>query len=126
MENIDYVLPLLNKVTLLGVGFAIDDFGTGYSSLSYLRYLPINKLKIDRAFVMNIENNNDDVNMVKAIIAMSKSLNLVILAEGIENITQLNLLKELSCERYQGYYFNKPLDHETFSTLYLNPKKSAS
>ncbi len=123
MENIEFILPLLNQIRESGVGFAIDDFGTGYSSLSYLRYLPINKLKIDRAFVMNIETNNDDVNLVKAIIAMSKSLNLVVLAEGIENQSQLNLLKDLSCERYQGYFFSKPLDSATFSSLYFEQRK---
>lgn len=123
MENIEFILPLLNETRKLGVGFAIDDFGTGYSSLSYLRYLPINKLKIDRAFVMNIESNNDDVNLIKAIIAMSKSLNLIVLAEGIENQSQLDLLKGLACERYQGYYFNKPLDSRTFTLLYMEPKE---
>ncbi|MFT5594438.1 MAG: diguanylate cyclase (GGDEF)-like protein/PAS domain S-box-containing protein [Oceanicoccus sp.] len=124
MENIDFILPLLNEIKESGVGFAIDDFGTGYSSLSYLRYLPIKKLKIDRAFIMNIENNNDDKNMVKAIIAMSKSMNLIVLAEGIENQVQLNLLRELLCERYQGYFFNKPLDRSTFTSLYFEPKKT--
>lgn len=123
MENIDYILPILNKIKTLGVGFAIDDFGTGYSSLSYLRYLPINKLKIDRAFIMNIENNKDDISMVKAIVAMAKSLNLTVLAEGIENQNQLNLIKELSCERYQGYFFNKPLDANNFTSLYFQQQK---
>lgn len=123
MENIDFILPILNKIKDLGVGFAIDDFGTGYSSLSYLRYLPISKLKIDRAFIMNIENNNDDAVMVKTIIAMAKSLNLSVIAEGIENQTQLNLLKALSCERYQGYFFNKPLDADRFSELYFTQQK---
>lgn len=125
MENIDHILPLLNQIKDIGVGFAIDDFGTGYSSLSYLRYLPINKLKIDRAFIMNIENDKDDVSMVKAIIAMSKSLNLIVLAEGIENSNQLDLLQNLSCDRYQGYYFNKPLDSHTFTSLYFQQEKYA-
>ncbi|GAA6136134.1 hypothetical protein NBRC116188_29240 [Oceaniserpentilla sp. 4NH20-0058] len=120
MENIDYILPILNEIQDIGIRFAIDDFGTGYSSLSYLRYLPINKLKIDRAFVMNIENNQDDIAMVKAIVAMAKSLNLITLAEGIETESQLKLLQSLHCERYQGYYFNKPLDSDTFESLYMN------
>jgi len=123
MENLDFILPILNKIKEIGVGFAIDDFGTGYSSLSYLRYLPINKLKIDRAFVMNIEKSKDDVNLVKAIIAMSRSLNLTVLAEGIETQKQLTLLRDLSCERYQGYLFSKPLDAATFSTLYFPERK---
>jgi len=120
MENIDFVQPLLSEICELGVSFAIDDFGTGYSSLSYLRYLPINKLKIDRAFVLNIENNKEDVAMVKAIVAMAKSLNLNVLAEGIETEIQLNILKEQGCESYQGYYFSRPIEKETFYSLYIN------
>jgi diguanylate cyclase (GGDEF)-like protein len=119
MENIDFVKPLLSEICELGVFFAIDDFGTGYSSLSYLRYLPINKLKIDRAFVLNLENNKDDVVMVKAIIAMARSLNLKVLAEGIETEPQLNILKEQGCGFYQGYYFSRPIEKETFYSLYI-------
>ncbi len=120
MENIDFVQPLLSEICELGIFFAIDDFGTGYSSLSYLRYLPINKLKIDRAFVLNLENNQEDVAMVKAIIAMAKNLNLKVLAEGIETKPQLNILKEQGCDSYQGYYFSRPVEKETFYSLYIN------
>jgi EAL domain-containing protein (putative c-di-GMP-specific phosphodiesterase class I) len=109
MENIDFVNPLLSEICDLGLFFAIDDFGTGYSSLSYLRYLPINKLKIDRDFVLNLENNKEDVVMVKAIIAITRSLNLQVLAEGIETEPQLNILKEQGCGFYQGYYFSRPI-----------------
>ena len=119
MENIDYVQPLLNRIRDHGIHFAIDDFGTGYSSLSYLRYLPINKLKIDRAFVMNLEHNDDDVAMVKAIIAMGKNLNLNILAEGVENQEQLDILKEQGCGSFQGYLFSKPVDKKSFFDLYM-------
>ena len=120
MENIDFVQPLLNTIKDLGVKFAIDDFGTGYSSLSYLRYLPIDKLKIDRAFVMNLEENQADVAMAKSIIAMAKNLNLKVLAEGIETVAQLNILKEQDCDSYQGYYFGKPSDKDTFYSLYID------
>ncbi len=126
MENIDFVQPLLSKVCDLGVYFAIDDFGTGYSSLSYLRYLPINKLKIDRAFVLNLEENNEDVAMVKAIIAMAKNLNLKVLAEGIETKPQLRILQEQGCDSYQGYYFSRPVEKETFYSLYINGSKIIS
>lgn len=119
MENIDLILPILNEIKDLGISFAIDDFGTGYSSLSYLRYLPINKLKIDRAFIKNIEKNQDDVAMVKAIVAMAKNLNLITLAEGIETPSQRELVQSLACERYQGYLFSKPLDANSFSKLYM-------
>jgi diguanylate cyclase (GGDEF)-like protein len=120
MENIEYVLPLLNQIRQRDIHFAIDDFGTGYSSLSYLRYLPIEKLKIDRAFVMNLETSEDDVTLVKAIVAMTKNLNLKVLAEGIETQQQQKILKDLGCESYQGYYFSKPVDCDTFYSLYIN------
>ena len=120
MENIDFVQPLLSKVCDHDVFFAIDDFGTGYSSLSYLRYLPINKLKIDRAFVMNLETNQEDVAMVKAIISMSKNLNLKVLAEGIETQSQLKILQEQGCDSFQGYLFSRPVDQDTFYDLYIN------
>lgn len=119
MENLDFVQPLLNEMKQQDVRFAIDDFGTGYSSLSYLRYLPINKLKIDRSFVMNLESSNDDVALVKAMIAMAKNLNLTVLAEGIETAGQLEILGSHGCDSYQGYYFSKPIDAETFNSLYI-------
>lgn len=120
MENIDFVLPLLNKIRERDIHFAIDDFGTGYSSLSYLRYLPIEKLKIDRAFVMNLETSEDDITLVKAIVAMAKNLNLKVLAEGIETQQQQEILQKLGCESYQGYFFSKPVDTDTFYSLYIN------
>ena len=79
----------------------------------------INKLKIDRAFVMNLEHNDDDVAMVKAIIAMGKNLNLNILAEGVENQEQLDILKEQGCGSFQGYLFSKPVDKKSFFDLYM-------
>jgi EAL domain-containing protein (putative c-di-GMP-specific phosphodiesterase class I) len=120
MENIEFVLPLLNQICEKNIRFAIDDFGTGYSSLSYLRYLPIDKLKIDRAFVMNLEQSEDDVALVRAIVAMAKNLNLKVLAEGIETQPQLEILQTQGCEAYQGYYFSKPVDKDTFYSLYIN------
>lgn len=119
MENIDFVQPLLNDVREKDVHFAIDDFGTGYSSLSYLRYLPINKLKIDRAFVKNLEHNNDDVAMVKAIISMGKSMGMSVLAEGIENTEQLAILQKQGCDAYQGYLFSRPLAKQEFERRYI-------
>jgi EAL domain-containing protein (putative c-di-GMP-specific phosphodiesterase class I) len=120
MENIDFVQPLLTTIKELGVKFAIDDFGTGYSSLSYLRYLPIDKLKIDRAFIMNLESNEADVAMAKSIIAMAKNLKLKVLAEGIETVAQLDILKAQECDSYQGYYFGIPVDKDKFYSLYID------
>lgn len=120
MENFSVVRPLLSEIKHLGVNIAIDDFGTGYSSLSYLRYLPIDKLKIDRAFIMNLESNQADVAMAKSIIAMGKNLNLKVLAEGIETVAQLDILKEQECDSYQGYHFGIPVNKETFYSLYIS------
>ena len=120
MENLALVTPLLNEIRKQGISFALDDFGTGYSSLSYLRHLPIQKLKIDRAFVKNLETNNDDAALVNAIIAMARSLNLNVLAEGVESDGQKTILQRHGCQLYQGYLFGKPVNAADFAQHYLN------
>ncbi len=99
----------LKQMTELGIKLSMDDFGTGYSSLSYLRQYPFNILKIDRSFINSITSKQGDYNLVKAIIAMSHSLGLEVVAEGVETEQQLMLLNELGCDYAQGYYFSKPL-----------------
>lgn len=108
VNNIKIVVNTLARLNALGLTIAIDDFGTGYSSLSYLKRFPINTLKIDRAFVQDINTSASDNAIVSAIIAMSKSLGIDVIAEGVETETQLELLKSHGCRHFQGYYFGKP------------------
>ncbi|PHR53941.1 MAG: GGDEF domain-containing protein [Arcobacter sp.] len=117
MKEAEYAFKTLNKLRTLGITLSIDDFGTGYSSLAYLKKLPINKIKIDKSFIDDIARNESDVEITKAIIAMSHSLRLNVLAEGVETAAQLQVLKELNCEKYQGYYFSKPISADQFQVL---------
>ncbi len=108
LSDDEHTYNLLNKINKLGISIAIDDFGKGYSSLSYLKKLPVQTLKIDRLFIKDLGNDNDSQAIVKAIIAMGKALNKKVIAEGVENIGQLNILKDLGCEHAQGYYISTP------------------
>lgn len=107
-----YIQDFLNKLSDLGVKLAMDDFGTGYSSLNYLRQFPFDVLKIDRSFIDGIAANNADEDLVKATIAMSHSLGLTVVAEGVETQEQLSVLENLGCDFVQGYYFSKPITGE--------------
>jgi len=109
-DNPNKSISILNELKKLGVKILIDDFGTGFSSLSYLKKLPIDKLKIDKIFIDNIENNKEDILIIKTIIDLANNFNLDIIAEGVENENQLNILKEMNCFEIQGYLFSKPLN----------------
>ncbi|MDX1695360.1 MAG: EAL domain-containing protein [Ketobacteraceae bacterium] len=100
---------LLKSLSEQGIRFAIDDFGTGYSSLSYLKQFPISTLKIDRSFVKDITVDPDDAAIVNAIIALAKNLNLDVIAEGVENVSQVKYLEQFECERIQGFLYSRPL-----------------
>lgn len=109
MKNQLESIEVLQALKKLGVTISMDDFGTGYSSLSYLKNLPVDRLKIDRSFIMETPQNKDDVAIVKTIIALSKNLGLDIIAEGVETKEQVDLLVSEGCYDIQGYYFSKPL-----------------
>jgi len=115
MSGFNQVENILSEINKLGIHLAMDDFGTGYSSLSYLRKYPFNIVKIDKSFIDGIANNSEDRALVAASIAMSKVLNLVVVAEGIENYEQFEVLQSLECDFIQGFLFDKALSAEEFT-----------
>lgn len=117
IEDFSAGLSCLNELKALGLKVSIDDFGTGYSSLSYLKEIPADTLKIDRSFVEGLENSQAQLAIVKAIIVLGHSLNLRIVAEGVENEAQLTILSEHECDFIQGYLVSKPLSASDMETL---------
>lgn len=111
-------IAAINEIKNLGVSIAIDDFGTGYSSLSYLAVLPINKLKIDRTFTKELQDNSTNRKLIQAMVSLANSLKLAIIAEGVESQSELQELKKLKCFEYQGYYFDKPLQTSEFTAKF--------
>ncbi len=103
------VLETLTALKALGVSLAMDDFGTGYSSLSYLKRFPIDVLKVDQSFIRNITTDPGDAAITRAVVAMAHSFGMSVIAEGVETLAQLDFLRDLGCEEFQGYYFSKPL-----------------
>jgi EAL domain-containing protein (putative c-di-GMP-specific phosphodiesterase class I) len=109
MKDMDNCIIKLSKLNDYGIKIAIDDFGTGYSSLSYLRRLPIDTIKIDRSFIHDMHNGEDNSSIVIAIIAMAKGLNLNIISEGVETQAQLDQLRTWRCMHAQGFLFGRPM-----------------
>ena len=110
MENIESAIAILEKLKNLGITIAMDDFGTGYSSLSYLRRLPIDIVKLDQSFVREIPGSHEDILIAQTIIAMTQSLNLTLIVEGVENVKQLNFFRQQGCHIVQGFLFSKPVE----------------
>lgn len=113
MENVEEAQHILHKLQAMGVTLAIDDFGTGYSSLSYLRNFPIDRLKIDKSFIHRISTHPDDAAITEAIIVMGHIIGIKIVAEGVEQKDEMTFLQANNCDEAQGFYFSKPIDHET-------------
>lgn len=120
MEDIAVTAATVDLLNELGVGFSIDDFGTGYSSLSYLKRFKVNKLKIDRSFVNDLDIDAEDRAIVSAIINLGKSLGFKTVAEGVETQQQLNFLRGFKCDGIQGFYFSKPVPAEEFAFMLKN------
>jgi diguanylate cyclase (GGDEF)-like protein/PAS domain S-box-containing protein len=112
MGNACKTIDTLRSLKKMGVRLSIDNFGTGYSSLSYLKHFPMDRIKIDRSFVADVNNSKSDATIVEAIISMAHSLNVKVTAEGVENSEQLNFLAERNCDEVQGYYLRRPMSAE--------------
>lgn len=117
MQNPDFAVSILTQLREQGIHISIDDFGTGYSSLAHLKRFSVNTLKIDRTFVRDIENNSTDAAITSAIISMGNSLDLKVIAEGVETEGQFDLLREKKCDEMQGYLFSKPIPVEDVAAL---------
>lgn len=117
MGNPEQAIQTLRQLKSMGIALSIDDFGTGYSSLGYLKRFPLDHIKIDRSFIKDIPEDNDDATITRTIIAMAHSLRLKVIAEGVETEAQLNFLREHGCDEMQGYYFSRPLPGADFAEL---------
>lgn len=117
LSNLEYTYKLLEKFRDLGFKISMDDFGTGYSSLSCLKSMPIDTLKLDMEFIKDIEVDTKSRNIVSSIISLAKSLNLTVIAEGLETKAQVDFLKNLGCDIAQGFYFCKPIPQKKFENL---------
>lgn len=120
MHEVDEAMQILASLKRLGLSIAVDDFGTGYSSLNYLKQFPIDILKIDRSFVDGLPDGEQDAQIARAIVAMAHSLNLAVIAEGVETHDQLTFLREHGCDEVQGYLFGRPMQASRFEAQFSN------
>ncbi len=117
MDNPKANIEVLNKIVALGFTLSIDDFGTGYSSLSYLKQIPVSKLKIDKSFIDDILKGEDGESIVNAFILIAKSMNLEVIAEGVETQQQEHILLDIGCKLIQGYLYSKPIQKQKLIKL---------
>jgi EAL domain-containing protein (putative c-di-GMP-specific phosphodiesterase class I) len=109
MSNVDQAITVLHQLRAMGIQLSMDDFGIGYSSMNYLRKFPLHALKIDRSFVLELTTNRNDAAIVKAMLALGHSLNLRVIAEGVETVAHQHLLQSMGCDEMQGYCFARPV-----------------
>jgi len=114
VSNVESIIEKMNALKAQGICFSMDDFGTGYSSLSFLKRLPLDQLKIDQSFVNGILTDAHDVDIARMVVALSRSMGLDVIAEGVETEEQREALAQNGCLNYQGYLFSRPLDIRTF------------
>ena len=117
MHDIDAVAGDLRQLQTLGVLVSIDDFGTGYSSLGYVKRFPINRIKIDQCFIRNLDTDINDLAIVRAIVTLARSLDLQVVAEGVETVAQLDRVRQEGCHEVQGYFFGRPMPVASFRDL---------
>jgi EAL domain-containing protein (putative c-di-GMP-specific phosphodiesterase class I) len=117
VKNMDVIIAKMNAIKALGVSFSLDDFGTGYSSLSYLKQLPLAQLKIDQSFVHDLLTNTNDAVIARTVVALGHSLGMMVIAEGVETSEQRQLLADMGCDAFQGYYFGRPVPAELVRQL---------
>ncbi len=125
MKNAESIIAMFHELKKMGMKLSMDDFGTGYSSFSYLKRFPLDIIKIDRSFIKDIGDKNEDAAIVKAIIAMAHTLKLRVVAEGVETEQQLEFLRELGCDEMQGYLLSHPLPADKASNLLIENEKNA-
>ena len=118
MNDMRDAIDVLNQLHDIGVSLSIDDFGTGYSSLSYLRQLPVNRIKIDRSFIAEIDTTDAAAAIARAVVTLGQSLGLEVVAEGVETASQLQYLKDINCDEAQGFLYSRPVPPEEFE-LYI-------
>ncbi|HTJ96166.1 MAG TPA: EAL domain-containing protein [Rhodocyclaceae bacterium] len=123
LQDVEVAMDILKQLHKLGVKLSIDDFGTGYSSLSYLKRLSVDKLKIDKSFVHDLAKDSDDAAIIKAIIQLSHTLQLEVIAEGVETAEQLAFLRESGCDEAQGYFFSRPVSADLFPQVFSAAQK---
>jgi EAL domain-containing protein (putative c-di-GMP-specific phosphodiesterase class I) len=117
VANVGQVIEKMVALKTRGVGFSLDDFGTGYSSLAYLKRLPLDQLKIDQSFIRDVLTDPNDASIARTIITLAQSLNLDVIAEGVETAAQRDFLASSGCHAYQGYFFSRPLPLREFEDL---------